>query len=46
MLNGLEKTLERKLPEGEQRWEVKESPAACGVEQESCPVGWPSSSDT
>ena len=28
MLNGLEKTLERKLPEGERRWVVREHPTA------------------
>ena len=30
MLNGLEKTLERKLPELERRWRVKEEPAIYG----------------
>lgn len=45
MLNGLEKTLERKLPEGERRWRVKDYPM--GYENTTEPVGcgWPISSD-
>ncbi|MBW1784457.1 MAG: four helix bundle protein [Deltaproteobacteria bacterium] len=44
MLNGLEKTLERKLPTKERRWELAESHAEYGKREEiSPPPGWPSS---
>jgi len=41
MLNGLERTLERKLPDGERRWHVSEEPQQYGTSQEMCPPGWP-----
>jgi four helix bundle protein len=41
MLNGLEKTLERKLPERERRWQVKEEPAMYGSIDEPHFQGWP-----
>ena len=40
MLNGLEKTLERKLPERERRWQVKEGPAMYGSNDEPHFQGW------
>ena len=41
MLNGLEKTLERKVPERERRWQVAEESAEYGVNDEPLPQGWP-----
>ena len=41
MLNGLEKTLERKLPEGERRWAVRERPELYGDSTELVDTGWP-----
>ncbi len=41
MLNGLEKTLERKLPERERRWQVAEESSKYGVSNEQYPQGWP-----
>ena len=41
MLNGLEKTLERKIPERERRWQVTEGPAVYGLSDEPRPQGWP-----
>jgi len=41
MLNGLEKTLERKIPERERRWRLAEEMAVYGVTDESFPQGWP-----
>ncbi len=41
MLNGLEKTLERKSPERERRWQVAEESAVYEVNYESCLQGWP-----
>ena len=41
MLNGLEKTLERKLPEGERRWVVREPPELYGDSTELIDPGWP-----
>jgi four helix bundle protein len=41
MLNGLEKTLERKIPERERRWQVTEGSAVYGLDDESRPQGWP-----
>ncbi|MFW6413769.1 MAG: hypothetical protein ACOCZS_00585, partial [Verrucomicrobiota bacterium] len=40
MLNGLEKTLERKLPVSDRRWQVAESQEPYGSENELCPPGW------
>ena len=40
MLNGLEKTLERKLPVGDRRWRLAEDNAPYGSESELCrPAG-------
>jgi len=41
MLNGLEKTLERKIPERERRWQVKDGLAAYGASDDSHLQGWP-----
>ena len=41
MLNGLEKTLERKIPERERRWQVTEESAVYGLDDEPRPQGWP-----
>ena len=41
MLNGLEKTLERKVPERERRWQIAEETAVYGANDESFPQGWP-----
>ena len=41
MLNGLEKTLERKVPERERRWQVTEGSAVYGLDDELRPQGWP-----
>ena len=41
MLNGLEKTLERKLPERERRWQVTEGSAVYGSNDEPRSQGWP-----
>ena len=35
MLNGLEKTLERKVPERERRWQLAEETAGYGLTDES-----------
>ena len=40
MLNGLEKTLERKIPERERRWQVKERSAMYGSNDEPNAKGW------
>jgi len=39
MLNGLEKTLERKVPERKRRWQFAEEPAVYSVNDESLPQG-------
>jgi four helix bundle protein len=41
MLNGLEKALERKLPDRERRWQVKEGSAMYGSNDEPHFQGWP-----
>jgi len=41
MLNGLEKTLERKIPERDRRWQVAEESAVYEAIYESCLQGWP-----
>jgi len=46
MLNGLEKTLERKLREGERRWLIRESPQGYIVDSGVLESGWPIPSDT
>jgi four helix bundle protein len=42
MLNGLEKALERKIPERERRWQVTEGSAVYVSNDEPCYQGWPS----
>ena len=46
MLNGLEKTLERKLPETDRRWRVSEQSISYGTDDNLCAPGWPSPPDT
>ena len=46
MLNGLEKTLERKLPERDRRWQVGEESAQYSAGEEMSPPGWPDPADT
>jgi len=41
MLNGLEKTLERKLPDRERRWRVEEESMTYGANRQSFPEGYP-----
>jgi hypothetical protein len=41
MLNGLEKSLEKHLPEKDRRWLVAESSAEYNVSQNFLPPGWP-----
>ncbi|MBI2194506.1 MAG: four helix bundle protein [Planctomycetes bacterium] len=41
MLNGLERTLERKLPEGDRRWSVEEAPESYHHGPELSFPGWP-----
>ena len=41
MLNGLEKSLERHLPEKDRRWLVTEAPAGYDAPQELAHPGWP-----
>ena len=41
MLNGLEKTLERKLPEGERRWVVREHSECYNDNTGPTDPGWP-----
>ena len=41
MLNGLEKTLERKLPEGERRWVVREHSEFYSDSIGLADPGWP-----
>ena len=41
MLNGLEKTLERKLPVSDRRWQVGEEEPAYGPSSELASPGWP-----
>jgi hypothetical protein len=41
MLSGLEKTLERKLPESERRWVVKEHSDSYSDKVELDNTGWP-----
>ena len=45
MLNGLEKTLERKVPERDRRWQVSEESAVYLLNNESLPQGWPIPAD-
>ena len=47
MLNGLEKTLERKVPERERRYQLAEETVVYGVTNESFPqAGFPLTPDT
>jgi four helix bundle protein len=41
MLNGLEKTLERKVPEKDRRWHVAEETLEYLAENDQLSVGWP-----
>ena len=41
MLNGLEKTLERKDPAQGRHWQLAKETAVYGVNDESFPQGWP-----
>jgi hypothetical protein len=41
MLNGLEKTLERKVPERNRRWQVSEESAVYRLNGKSFHHGWP-----
>ncbi len=41
MLNGVEKTLERKLPVSDRRWHVAEPCEPYASVSERCPPGWP-----
>ena len=41
MLNGLEKTLEQKVPERDRRWQVNEASSAYSLPDEIHPKGWP-----
>ncbi|MDJ0816602.1 MAG: four helix bundle protein [Desulfobacterales bacterium] len=41
MLNGLERTLERKVPEKDRRWQIAEENWIYSVMDESHPKGWP-----
>ena len=41
MLNGLEKTLEKKIPAGERRWGIKEESAVYTTRDEPRSHGWP-----
>jgi four helix bundle protein len=41
ILNGLEKTLERKIPKQEQRWQIAEKPATFGSNDATLRHGWP-----
>jgi four helix bundle protein len=46
MLNGLEKTLERKLPERERHWQIADKPEGYGDHDDSLPIGWPNPNET
>jgi four helix bundle protein len=46
MLNGLEKTLETKLPERERRWVVRDRPEGYRISSELLDSAWPTPSDT
>ena len=39
VLNGLEKTLEQKIPERERHWQVAEESEVFGADNEHCPQG-------
>lgn len=41
MLNGLEKTLERKIKPEERRWQIAEETAVYAQPADLCPIGWP-----
>ena len=41
MLNGLEKTLEWKIPDKDKRWQVSEEESNYGAPTEMVPPGWP-----
>ena len=41
MLNGLEKTLEQKVPQRERRWQIAEESALYVADEEASAQGWP-----
>ena len=41
MLNGLERTLERKVPQKDRRWQIAEESSDYLADNESLTVGWP-----
>ncbi len=41
MLNGLEKTLERKIPKHDRRWQISEESAVYGANDELVLKNWP-----
>jgi hypothetical protein len=43
MLNGLEKTLERKIPERERKWQLAEKTAVYATNSKTNTQGWPMS---
>ena len=45
MLDGLEKTLERKVPERERRWQLTEESAVYGINDQTLLKGWPISAE-
>jgi four helix bundle protein len=45
MLNGLEKTLERKVPEKDRRWQVAEESSGYLTKNEPFSLGWPDPQD-
>ena len=45
MLNGLEKTLERKVPERDRRWQVAEESSGYSTDNEPLSIGWPNHLD-
>jgi four helix bundle protein len=46
MLNGLEKTLERKVPEKDRRWQIAEDLSDYSANNELLATGWPNPLDT
>jgi four helix bundle protein len=45
MLNGLEKTLEHKVPERDRRWQITEETAMFNANDELPHIGWPNIAD-
>jgi len=46
MLNGLERTLERKVPEKDRRWQVAEETQVYQANDGICDRGWPVPTDS